>query len=48
MCVYMKYSCDETVNSAESVVIRVVDQHLRVLLQPRKGKNFSNFVIMFL
>lgn len=44
MCVDMKYSCDGTVNSAESVVIRVVDQHLRVLLQPRKGNNVFNFV----
>lgn len=47
MCVYVKYSCDETANSAESVVIRVVDQHLRVLLQPRKWKVF-NFVSVFL
>lgn len=43
MCVYMKYWCAETENSAESVVIRVVDQHLRVLLQPGKGKNLFWF-----
>lgn len=50
MCVHMKYVCAETMNSAESVIIRVFDQHLCVLLQPRKGKNatflFSHHVCM--
>ena len=43
MCVsvYMKY-VRETMNSAESVIIRVFNQHLGVLLQPKKGKNVTS------
>lgn len=39
MCVHEMSVCAETMNSAESVIIRVFDQHLCVLLQPRKEKN---------